>query len=56
MTLVQKWLGALVALGAGYLVFANPNAFYKAAQGIRSVTAGSIVDVTTGGKGSRNPV
>jgi hypothetical protein len=51
MTLVQKWLTGLIALGAGYLVFTNPNGFYKAAQGLRSLTAGSIVDVTTGGKG-----
>ena len=51
MTLLQKWMLALVGLGAGYLVFTNPDAFYKAATGIRSLTAGSIVDVTTGGKG-----
>lgn len=51
MTTVQKFLMALVGLGAGYLVFSNPNAFYKAATGLRSLTAGSIVDVTTGGKG-----
>lgn len=46
--LLQKWMLALVALGAGFLVFSKPDAFYKAAQGFRSVTAGSIVDVTTG--------
>jgi hypothetical protein len=51
MSLLQKWLAGLIALGAGYLVFTNPNAFYKVAQGARSLTAGSIVDVTTGGKG-----
>lgn len=51
MTLMQKWIAGLIALGAGYLVFTNPNGFYKAAQGFRSLTAGSIVDVTTGGKG-----
>lgn len=51
MPLVQKWLLWLTGLGAAYLVFTHPDAFYKAAQGIRSVTAGSIVDVTTGGKG-----
>lgn len=50
MTLAQKWLMALVGLGAGYLVLANPNSFYRATQGIRQLTAGSIVDVTTGGK------
>lgn len=51
MTLVQKWMLGLVGLGAAYLVFTNPEGFYKAATGIRSLTAGSIVDVTTGGKG-----
>lgn len=51
MTVVQKFLMALVGLGAGYLVFTNPNGVYKAGQTIRSVTAGSIVDVVTGGKG-----
>lgn len=48
MSIVQKWLAALVGLGAGYLVFQNPDAVYKAAMSIRSLTAGSIVDVTTG--------
>jgi hypothetical protein len=48
MSLVQKWLGALVGLGAAFLVFSKPDAFLKAAKGVRSVTAGSIVDVTTG--------
>jgi hypothetical protein len=51
MSLMQKWMMALVGLGAGYLVVANPNAVFKAATGFRSLTAGSIVDVTTGGKG-----
>jgi len=51
MTIVQKWMLALVGLGAGFLVITNPNGFYKAATGIRSLVAGSIVDVTTGGKG-----
>lgn len=50
MSTLQKWLTALVGLGAGYLVFSNPDAFYKTAIGVRSLTAGSIVDVTTGGK------
>jgi len=50
MTLLQKWMLALVGLGAGYLVLTNPDSFYKAATGFRNLTAGSIVDVTTGGK------
>lgn len=49
---VQKWLFWLVALAAGGMVLANPNAFYKAAQGVRSVTAGSISDVASGKKTS----
>jgi hypothetical protein len=32
-------------------VFTNPNGFYKFAEGARRLTAGSIVQVTTGGKG-----
>jgi hypothetical protein len=51
MSLVQKWLLGLISLGAGYMVFQNPNGFFKVATGVRSLTAGSIVDVTTGGKG-----
>jgi len=50
MTLIQKWIGGLLGLGAAFLVLANPDAFYKAATGVQRVTAGSIVDVTTGGK------
>jgi hypothetical protein len=51
MTLLQKWMMGLIGLGAAYLVLTNHNGFYKAASGFRSLTAGSIVDVTTGGKG-----
>lgn len=51
MSLLQKWMMGLLGLGAGYMVFTNPNAFFKVATGVRSLTAGSIVDVTTGGKG-----
>ena len=50
MTIVQKWLTALVGLGAGYLVLANPDSFYKATTGLKNLTAGSIATVTTGGK------
>lgn len=48
MTLVQKWLLWMVGLGAGYMVLAKPDAFVKAANAARSLTAGSIVDITTG--------
>ena len=53
MTLAQKWIAGLIALGAGFLVFTNPEGFFKFTTGVRNLTAGSIVDVTTGGKGSR---
>jgi hypothetical protein len=51
MSLLQKWMLGLVGLGAGFLVLTNPNGFYKFATGARQLVAGSIVDVTTGGKG-----
>ncbi len=51
MTGLQKWAFWLVALGAGFMILSKPDAFYKAASGLRNLTAGSIVDVTTGGKG-----
>lgn len=51
MTLVQKWILGLLTLGAGYMVLANPDAFYKGAKGLEGLTAGSVVAVTTGGKG-----
>jgi hypothetical protein len=52
MGLAQKWLLGLIGLGAGFMVLANPNGFYKVAEGARRLTAGSIVSVTTGGKGN----
>lgn len=55
MTLLQKWMMGLIGLGAGYLVLTNSDGFYKAAKGFRQITSGSIVDVTTGGKGKVNP-
>jgi hypothetical protein len=51
MSLLQKWMMGLLGLGAGYMVIMNPDAFYKGAKGIESLTAGSVVAVTTGGKG-----
>jgi hypothetical protein len=50
MSLLQKWMMGLIGLGAGFLVFTNPDGFYKAATGFQRLTAGSIVNVTTGGK------
>jgi hypothetical protein len=50
--MAQKWLFWLVALGAGALVLANPNAYYKVAEGTRRLTAGSVVQVATLGKGN----
>jgi hypothetical protein len=51
MSVVQKWLSGLIGLGALYLVVTNPNGVYKVMQGARSLFAGSVVDITTGGKG-----
>lgn len=48
MSLVQKWLLGIIALGAGAMVLAKPDAFYTALKGIRNVTAGTVTDVTTG--------
>lgn len=47
---LQKWALALVAVGAGYMVLQKPDAFYKAASGLKNLTAGSVVAVTTGGQ------
>lgn len=52
MTLAQKYLLGLMGLGAAFLVFTNPNGFYKFATGTRKLVAGSIVDVTTGKSGN----
>ena len=51
MSLVQKWMLGIIGLGAGYLVLTNSAGFFKAATGVRSLVAGSVVDVTTGGRG-----
>lgn len=49
--IAQKWLFWLFLLGAGGMVLAKPDAAFKLFQGARSLTAGSIVDVTTGHSG-----
>jgi len=51
MPLIQKFILSLVGLGAGYLVFSNPSGVFRASQAARNLIGGSIVDVTTGGKG-----
>lgn len=51
---IQKWLFWLVGLGALGMVIAKPDAAFKLANAARSVTAGSIVDVTTGKSGPTN--
>lgn len=53
MGIVQKWLAWIASLGALYLVTAKPDAIYKGAVAAERLTAGSVVDVTTGGKGLR---
>lgn len=53
MSTLQKGILLLFGLGAGYLILSKPDAFYKASSGFRNLVAGSIVDVTTGGKGGK---
>lgn len=50
MSTVQKWLAGLTGLGALYLVLTNPEGFGKLAQGTKTLTAGSITSITTGGR------
>jgi hypothetical protein len=50
MSLFQKWALGLLWLGAGALVFAKPDAFYKVASGVRNITAGSVTDIVNAGK------
>lgn len=50
MSLAQKWLSGLIGLGALYLVVTNPTGVYKAATALQRLTAGSVVNITTGGK------
>lgn len=50
MSVVQKWLTGLTALGALYLVVTNPNGVYKAATGIRQLVGGTEADIISGGK------
>lgn len=49
--MIQKWLFWLFALGAGALAVANPDAVYKLGEAGRRLTAGSVVQVATLGKG-----
>lgn len=48
MSLVQKYLLGLLALGAGFLVITNADKFYTVSKGLSKLTSGAIVDVTTG--------
>ena len=50
MSAIQKWLSGLIGLGALYLVVSNPNGTYKVLTGLQRLTAGSVVNITTGGK------
>lgn len=50
MPLVQKWLLGILALGAAVAVLASPDAAYKLAKGAQGLTAGSVTEITTGGK------
>lgn len=50
MSTVQKWLLGLIGLGASYMVLTNPNGFYKTAKGLEDLTAGSVTQISTGGR------
>lgn len=52
MSTVQKWLAGLTGLGALYLVFSSPTKIADIGTGIKNATAGPIVAITTGGKGT----
>lgn len=50
-TTVQKWLLGLIALGAAYLAFTNPNGVYSAAKSVQTAVGGTETQIITGGKG-----
>jgi hypothetical protein len=50
MGTLQKWIGGLLFLGAGYLVLTNPNGYASFASGTKNLIAGSEVSIITGGK------
>jgi len=50
VTVIQKWLGGLIGLGALYLVVTNPAGFAKAAGGLKTLIGGSETQIITGGK------
>jgi hypothetical protein len=53
---VSKWLMAMAALGAGYMVLSNPTGFYSATSGIKNLVGGTVTQISTGGKsGTSNP-
>lgn len=53
---ISKWLMAMAALGAGYMVLSNPTGFYSATSGIKNLVGGTVTQISTGGKqGASNP-
>lgn len=50
MTLAQKWLLGLLALGGLGMVLSNPKAFATGADALRKLTAGSVTEIATQGK------
>lgn len=50
MTILQKWLMGLLALGAGYMVLTNPQGFASFASATKNLVAGSETQIITGGK------
>lgn len=47
---LQKWLGGLLALGAMYLVFTNPNGVLNFGKAVRETVGGTETDIITGGQ------
>jgi hypothetical protein len=47
MSVVQKWLVIMGALGAGALVLANPNAVFRLAQSATQVVGGTESTIIT---------
>jgi len=49
---LQKFLMAMSALGAGFLVVSNPAGVAAAGSAFKNIVGGTITQITTGGKKS----
>jgi ribosomal protein S8 len=52
VTTLQKFLMAMSALGAGYLVVSNPQGVAAAGSAFKNAVGGTISQIVTGGKKS----